>query len=417
MSQIGWPHLFPLAMGLRFGQELSAAGLPLDVLAEDGGASGVVRAVVQVPAAGPFGVAPVVVDPASAPLDDFFRVKSEAIVQPFTVGLLTSTCEQVIEIVRRAASPVCATCPALRVGDGACEWTSSSQASDLQVVSRGGNCLQPLRELFEYCRDLAFTAYASAGGVKPLQTIVLTTGSRHERNTELNLAFTANTAESDSAHQRVVHVSFHELSFSLNDYLALPYVLFHECFVHGYGGIPLDRGRPAEANVFQEGWMDAAAAMVLRAALQECSTSVPVALRNSASQALFRMREVVGVRYDRTRQNAPRDVTQWRIGLAAFDAFREVCRQALLPRFGQGAADHSELLAIKFSMELNASVAHDARVRRAFARAIFGKLHRTGAGAQTSFISNQSALSDAVEMYHSHGTGLNDVMERAVAIL
>jgi hypothetical protein len=140
---------------------------------------------------------------------------------------------------------------------------------DSFVLAKAGHCWRPFTVLFEHLVNLAQRLYAD---VKPLQ-------GRHlcirfiTQITDGSITGATIYPDDDSCDARVAHVIIDLPAETLNEiHLGrLPYILFHEIFVHGpeNWGVSGPRTPCGEGSAFREGFMDRAAYLWLREHLEK----------------------------------------------------------------------------------------------------------------------------------------------------
>jgi hypothetical protein len=176
--------------------------------------------------------------------------------------------------------------------------------------------------------------------------------------------------------------------FDWPTHLAVPYVLLHECLIHGVDGT--DGGAPdhyGDGGAFAEGWMDAVVALVIRRALTDESPTGLVALGPpgevrevaTVADAFHRARMAHGRRNGRA--------ARWLVGHQAFDQLYEALR---------AGAPHAEAeeLAIRFSVAVNGSTASHLE-RDALVYALWRALPLPGAGVHAA--ATEPVSSEAID--------------------
>lgn len=161
----------------------------------------------------------------------------------------------------------------------------------------------------------------------------------------------------ETSRRRTVHVSFDVESFWMDDYLALPYLIAHECIVHGHCGVAVDDAEADWSKGFHDGWMDVVAFAILEKELDRMAASdadawVPK-YRSEFQRVACAVKEK---RYDESSPAAPADVTYWLMGALALQSFSHVVSQALWEIEACRPTDaHVESEVISLSIALNAS--------------------------------------------------------------
>jgi hypothetical protein len=378
MRHVSWPKLMPLSLRLRTATTILATGQPYEAFAEDSPAEAVLGTF-DLAVAGQMAVAGRMRrtdDEArheGPALDAYFsRVGRQLVEQADSAAKRSQLAGILLTSLADACSrPVCRQC-ASQGGTNEllhmCRWTSSSEAEDDQTISTRGACLQPITELFSFARDTAMAAYENA--CKAALPIVFEFTSGHdEMNNELDLAIHGLTNESaDSPLQaRVVRLRFCVESFGVDDYLSLPYVLLHECLVHGLCGVDIEDQQAIQSIAFHEGWMDCVAYAVLKRALAfpVAHPGHPIALHpNQFSRQTLRVRET---RFNRSRPGRSKDVMKWILGEYAFHAMSRIFAIAAA-REEDAAGEMAESnglgldALIEFSLSINQSdLSHSLR--------------------------------------------------------
>lgn len=130
-----------------------------------------------------------------------------------------------------------------------------------------GCCMTSLRQMFNVASETAAKYYAEFATLRPriLPSVIFCTQHVRERNNLHELpvpyAVTGSTkACADSQqHWSEVRLKLCVPAFDLDSYMAIPYVLLHECIVHAYQDtFPTceDRFASEPDDSFLEGWMD-----------------------------------------------------------------------------------------------------------------------------------------------------------------
>lgn len=144
--------------------------------------------------------------------------------------------------------------------------SGKDRLSDDETVARRGVCIQPLRNVFDFAREVAQAVFSE---VHRSCALHFRTAPLHDSGQDdvFNLAVSAVTdEETPELRHAILQVSAKE--FELSDYLATLYILFHECFCHGLYGIPLKSTAAGKSDPFSEGWMDWVGLQVLTNALE-----------------------------------------------------------------------------------------------------------------------------------------------------
>ena len=376
MSQVSWPHLFPISLRLNLALAVLAQGRSLEALAEDKQASLVLKTALDYTlsesevASGEEFRTPQPSEAAdAAPLDVYFAAVGEQLRKRDKVQASVSAKTMLAALVERCSPNICEKCcTGPSMPHKSCEWTEQSEATDAVAMETRADCLRPVNEIFALCRDVACREYTSVLGRPPSQTVSFSTGHTPDRDSMLGLGLHALTDEPTRGllTDREVHLSFAVSEFDVQDYLGTLYVLFHECFVHAYCGVSVKTGA-TESKAFHEGWMDSVGTMVLNAALEVslvASPQHPVAAY--ASEFLTSTKSLREARYNPRGRNSPHDSIQWRVGARALETFRRLLTLTLQesqPGMAPTAlATTITTRVIRFSVALNASdVSHERR--------------------------------------------------------
>ena len=237
-----------------------------------------------------------------------------------------------------------------------CLWKVESGALDAQTVESRGECLSSVRELFTMALQVASNAYGGLGVPPP--AVRLSTGHAPDLRSAVELHVNAVTEEGppseptpDRSLDRTVQVIFDSRTFDIHDYLALPYVLLHECIAHAFCGAQIDSPEATLSTAFHEGWMDQVAAEII-------ARSPEVAQLPGVDDYVGAMETVRAIRMDLRRHGVSSDVVSYCQGARAYEAFV----QALV--YVGNANDLAREAARHFSLGLNASpINHEDRGR------------------------------------------------------
>jgi len=212
-----------------------------------------------------------------------------------------------------------------------------------------GYCIAPLNALFEEMLRLANCSYEGHA-----LSVTLDTAHLASRPTDsLDLGCKAVTTDGDSQGRRV-RLDVHVPSFADREYLACPYIFFHEIFCHAASGLAPSAIDLSEA--FSDGWMDWVATETLGRYLREGALSAPL---RPLSEQLNEHAVSVSARRYVTGGAAPE--------LAAhFDIGRRTAKQMRQLFSAVAGNDHAGWRAMHdFSVALNASPASD-KLRHTF---------------------------------------------------
>jgi len=146
---------------------------------------------------------------------------------------------------------------------------------DAEIVAASGLCIKPLLQTFAVAQEAArryYQEYGTVQGQSQFPQMVLSTkakaaagGRVHDLPVPYNVNGTTSFLPSEDDTQ--VELTLIPTEFDLRTYLAVPYVMFHECVAHGFHDIvPTPRNRIAAyaSDAFCEGWMDWIALQVMR---------------------------------------------------------------------------------------------------------------------------------------------------------
>ena len=153
---------------------------------------------------------------------------------------------------------------------------------DDELVSLGGACVAPLKEMFELARDIAVHYYKTYGTLMSGNPeVVFVTRYENDKPHDFPVDFyvggLTDYADSPLLTRARVALLIQSEHFDTATYLSSLYALFHECFVHAFQGITpkipkRTAAKPEER--FTEGWMDWVAIKVLEKVL-DGEASVP----------------------------------------------------------------------------------------------------------------------------------------------
>lgn len=368
MSDVVWPRLAPLSLKLAAAREILRLGHPYSVLRLDPDALAIltnfeksVDSHAPSPLLGHYVPASQQTS-TTAPLDLYFARVGEALVTNCRRPDLSELGHQVLETLSAVCTRgVCAPCVTVagKPNCTACQWRSDTAHQDRETLKERGHCLEPAKEIFRYCGDLAAREYAAHASFATSRGVVWTTGHTTKPKGHTGVALEGATTEPPYAafdRRRVAHISFQVEDFFFKDYLALPYLATHECIAHGHCGVVLDDPDADDSKAFHDGWMDTIGFRLLIGALQQSSgqgSSHPVdvfASEFSESAAAVKVK-----RYDDSA--LPVDVLSWQAGARAMESFSLLLAHALqnqgICSLHQGAEIERELCNV--SLALNAS--------------------------------------------------------------
>jgi hypothetical protein len=180
---------------------------------------------------------------------------------------------QLLETVKRAAQK--------RGKEISCSNCSSTipVANSEEIVGSKGCCMSPLRQMFEIAYETT-RIYYSKFTTHPSTTfpdVIFST--KHSRDMSdlhdlpLPFAITGSTEYCSLGEQYWSEVNLKMCieEFDFDSYMAIPYILFHECIAHAFHGIipsPLARKPSEPEDGFAEGWMDFVAFKIMEELMQ-----------------------------------------------------------------------------------------------------------------------------------------------------
>lgn len=309
----------------------------------------------------------------TAPVLDQFLEKIDAhFVANFGAAGLSPDSNFLLTSVSQAfRSKPCVNCGAVRKCD------PSSELANAKAVNEFGQCFQLLRGLFDFVVECCCELYGQYAGVAPSFTLSLSTEPLGKRNPVLDLAIAGQTREV-SDHERSIKISMMVAEFGLADYFACLYIMFHECFVHGWCGIALDSGEASHSDSFHEGWMDWVGFELLKGWLSASPTAKSVNLLQHASEFLNAGAVAKGRRVNYItpfHRNAARDKSAATAAECLLNYFKAVLED---PKKAEAAF-------FRFSLGLNASTIDDRQRERLVINVL---LHLSGRTATKTFINN-----------------------------
>lgn len=229
----------------------------------------------------------------------------------------------------------CLACASSRADGAVCQ----HKAVDEEILANEARCMRFITTLFEFLVSLAERYYAPVLSIKPSDSlkIRLTASSTSDDRLSAKLKYTSDRPEERRAE---VVLGLPVANFNDTHLLRLPYVLFHEIFVHAAEAwsAPIGRERlPREERTdehcaFREGFVDAAALHVLRQALHVRSGLPEIhrefardfsAEASAAHQERRSLGETGQVPKDEAR-NVEHAIRARRRGAALFDRFTEL---------------------------------------------------------------------------------------------
>jgi hypothetical protein len=160
-----------------------------------------------------------------------------------------------LRITQKMVSLSCTQCSPIRpsICDGG--------EKDDEVVRTGGECIAPIRQMFDIASHVSEQWYVKFSNLfSPQQrpNLVLSTSFSNDKPSDIPGDYFLGGATHHS--NEVPPVANVELTlclpkFDWNTYAAILYVLFHECFCHAYQKMIAFRPNPL-SDGFYEGWMD-----------------------------------------------------------------------------------------------------------------------------------------------------------------
>jgi hypothetical protein len=241
--------------------------------------------------------------PNDQPLDGFIQKELVPLLEAETAALPPDDLarEFVGELKRRVEGISCQRC------SGSSGKVCCGAPDDDETVASGGECLAPIRALFEFARDSAVHYYRKFGTQIPevgLPEVVLSTDyvrrKPHDVPVEFFVGGSTGYCDADGRPMSEVRLILWVEEFDWNTFLAALYVLFHECVSHAFQGITqtcgkgwltapscaLDTqcvgvataaGREATGrdDAFSEGWMDHVAHELMSESLRDRAAPFP----------------------------------------------------------------------------------------------------------------------------------------------
>ena len=274
MSHLAWPHLLTVAAWQRTMRAVLDTGHALEVYSDDPPAKVIwdqfqvdlpaqrldlgraVRAHAEAIQEGPA-------------VDAYFGRLSTALAPLGNYATKSSHASTLFGALRGViTSQPCATCSARRAlsqGGPAhvCLWTATSQAIDQATLLDEGTCIDSINELFQWAVDLSMESYRNATGLAPAQKLEFST-ALGSRNQALGISVDGFTRERNPTKLRSIVTVLDVNTLGFDDFLSLPYLLVHECLVHGFCGLNVEEKAAVSSRSFHDGWMDCVAAYVLQ---------------------------------------------------------------------------------------------------------------------------------------------------------
>lgn len=199
------------------------------------------------------------------PLDEFLHGQLIAVLETAARGV-TDSCEKLASKlfgdVRRFANAIsCQDCA------GSLEHVCCGSDTDSEVVSAGGQCVASFRLMFKWALAEATKCYEKYGTKVPqcglpevtFSTDFVRVGKPHDIPVDYFVGGVTDYFDSEDRASSEVKVVFRIEKFDWETYLAILYVLVHECVCHAFQGIsPTYEGRKQTLpnDSFCEGWMD-----------------------------------------------------------------------------------------------------------------------------------------------------------------
>jgi hypothetical protein len=361
VSHVGWPNLVSLSMKLRAFRSVLDIGRPYGVIEADTDArlsfSGLQR---QLDAcvlpheewyAARHGE-----DPSEPPLQQRSRAIATLFEHNASARVAGSLGERVHDLVRAAGETrICESC-ASSPGAHRCGWTKATASDDAEALRLRGDCLAPVVEMFNFCREMAATQYARhAAGPGTAAQLALRTGfGVCTGATRLAVQGTI-SATPGEPWRRNVSIRFDLNKFGYGDYLALPYIIAHESIAHGHCGVAIDDEAAEDSIAFHDGWMDVISYRVLARSLSGHDSGF---LRFGAEFERWARQ----VNDDRYSANDPA-AREWRAGKLALNAFELLVADAVLEHGGVAMDDDALSSTVdELSLQINASsLSHEGR--------------------------------------------------------
>lgn len=152
---------------------------------------------------------------------------------------------------------------------------------DAEIVAKGGHCIAPLLDHFRTALEVTKKYYQEFSPLfqrlpeTHLPDILFSTKFSLEKPHSFPVPFGVggSTVYEEDPSQPASHVHLHLQveEFDWETYMAVPYVLFHECLSHAFYGVgPIDypREEPEPDDMFTEGWMDWVAFRILEEVIE-----------------------------------------------------------------------------------------------------------------------------------------------------
>jgi hypothetical protein len=245
----------------------------------------------------------IIASPNAHRLDLFLQRQMVAALEAETAGLQPNDLARQFtsEVKRRVAAISCEEC------SGSKSVCCGDPENDDRIVAARGDCIAPIRALFEWTRDTAMQWYRTYGTQVPafgLPEVKLSTEHTgrppHDVPVELYVGGSTFYSSDDQRQVSEIRLTFWVEQFDWGTFLATLYVLFHECVSHAFQGItpsiiePLaggpgcalypegiggptavDREGTGRDDAFSEGWMDYIAYELMLDALKTRAVPVP----------------------------------------------------------------------------------------------------------------------------------------------
>jgi len=298
------------------------------------------------------------------PLDVFVKsaiqvVSGQCRLDPSTAdhATLVNNILQVIE--SQAASISCTSCSCLA------PVVCCGEEADDEIVDRGGVCILPIATMFKTALSSTIQCYqkfSSLFASSNVPTVTFSTSYEQKKPHDIPVPYyvggTTHYDDSTNASSRVC-LSVCAGEFRWETYLAIMYVLFHECICHVFQGtVPwLGQIRPTtnQNDAFAEGWMDRVASWLLSI---EASRPAPGFEFPSLQQNIGSKFHLARIDYDTTRPSI--------FAIARVVGDRAADKLLfLLERLPESKSDPMTFF-LRLSLDLNLS-SMDSRIRDRFA--------------------------------------------------
>jgi len=149
---------------------------------------------------------------------------------------------------------------------------------DDEIVARSGHCIAPLRTMFDVALQATREYYSRFGTLSlaaPIPEVMFSTqlfrGKPHDIPVDYYVGGVTTYHEGNNKSWVQVQLCLCVTKFDWSTYLAVLYVLFHECVSHAFNGLfpsPQARTSMEPNDPFGEGWMDWVAYRIMEEVIQ-----------------------------------------------------------------------------------------------------------------------------------------------------